>query len=350
MRTGQEEDKPKRINVLSIDGGGIRGIIPAMLLAEIESITGKRICQLFDIIAGTSTGGILALALTKPQGPGSRNPAFKASELVELYEKNGRVIFPKSAWGKFGTIFRAEYPAVGLERLLDQYFGDARLKDALNRVIITSYDIENKKAFFFRSANAKIPVLQGTYDFPMKQVARATSAAPTYFRPARIPKGTPEEYWALIDGGVYANNPTMCAYVEALGLNPDAEICVVSLGTGAAPPLSIAKQADTWGLIGWARPIVSITLEGPGDTVDYQMNRLLRAQNYYRLQAELNDVSDAMDNTDASNISRLKELTQAMITEQSEHIKKACARLLENKKVRTKQVQTPAASRPGRGG
>jgi patatin-like phospholipase/acyl hydrolase len=333
MPTNQKGKKPQRINVLSIDGGGIRGIIPAMVLSEIESRTGKRICQLFDIIAGTSTGGILALGLTKPESPGSSEPAFKAADLVGLYEDNGQAIFPKNAWGKLGTVFRAQYPALGIETLLDKYFGNARLKDALTRVIITSYDVENRNAFFFRSANAKIAAIQESYDYPMKYVARATSAAPTYFPPAKIPKGATKEYWPLVDGGVFANNPAMCAYVEALGLNPNAEICVVSLGTGEAQQTSYADKADTWGLLGWARPIITITMDGPGDTVDYQLKKLLHTRNYYRFQTKLTNVSDALDKTDAANIKRLKEITEEMITEQNERIKKACSRLLENKKV-----------------
>ena len=334
MSTDQAGDKPNRINVLSIDGGGIRGIIPAMVLAEIESRTGKRVCQLFDIIAGTSTGGILALGLSKPKSTGSHEPAFTASQLVELYENNGQVIFPKNRWGKLGNMLRAQYPSSGIEKLLDEYFGDSRLKDALTTVIITSYDIENRNAFFFRSANAQIERIQASYDYPMKYVARATSAAPTYFPPAKISKGTSAEYWALVDGGVFANNPAMCAYVEALKLNPDTavddHICLVSLGTGQSKSSIPYEKAKGWGLTGWARPIIDIALEGPGDSVDYQLSKVLK-RDYYRLQTELTGVSNAMDNVDPSNIQDLKKLAQKMISDQNEHIEKACAKLLENK-------------------
>lgn len=331
MQTDQTKSMPKCINVLAIDGGGIRGIIPGMLLAEIESRTGKHISELFDVIAGTSTGGILALALSKPKSADNSEPAYKASDLIQMYEKDGRTIFPKKVLGKLRMLFGAEYSVAGLEEILGQYFEDARLKDALTRVIITSYDIKNRNAFFFRSTNAKNPSIQANYDYPMKQVARATSAAPTFFLPTQIPKAVRGQYWDLIDGGVFANNPAMCAYVEALGINPEADICLVSLGTGAVPPTSYASKAKTWGALGWVRPIVTITMEGPGDTVDYQLNRLLHATKYFRFQTQLDESSAAMDNTDPANINRLKEFAQRTIEEQDERIKQVCSKLLENK-------------------
>jgi patatin-like phospholipase/acyl hydrolase len=324
---------PDRINVLSIDGGGIRGIIPATILTEIEARTGKRISQLFDIIAGTSTGGILALGFVKPKEHGSKEPAYTGVDMIEMYEKYGNLIFPKRRLSKLGKIFRSEYPTTGLENMLETYFGDARLKDALSTVVVTSYDIENRMAFFFRSSNAKIARIQESYDFPMKSVARATSAAPTYFPPAKIPKGVPSaEYWNLIDGGVFANNPAMCAYVEALGVNPEAEICVVSLGTGATVPTSYAVKADKWGLAGWARPIITITMEGPGNTVDYQLTRLLDTRDYYRFQTQVDEDSAILDNASPANIQRLKDLARKTIAEQSVRFEDACRKLMENKR------------------
>lgn len=333
MSTDQTGKKRQRINVLSIDGGGIRGIIPAMVLEEIEKRTGKPICELFDIIAGTSVGGILALGLTKPKSAGSHEAAFAASELVELFEKKGKRIFPKSIWQKVMILFRAEYPSSGIDKILNEYFGDSRLKDALTPVIITTYDIENRLAFFFRSRKAQDPKLQATYDFPMKQVARATSAAPTYFRPAAIPKGTPAGDWALIDGGVYANNPAMCAYVEARGDLPEAkEICLVSLGTGHATIPIAYKQAKKWGQLGWVRPIIDITLDAPNGTVDYQMKILLpKPGDYYRIQTDLKDVTGGIDDTDESNINGLKDLAEKMIADPKTRIEEICSRLVQNK-------------------
>src|SRR6476646_6047412 len=104
------------IKVLAIDGGGIRGVIPAMLLTEIEKRTGRAIAELFDVIAGTSTGGILALGLTKHNSSGK--PAYSAADLVHLYEAEGQKIFPKSSLSKIHSLFNEKYPAIGIETVL----------------------------------------------------------------------------------------------------------------------------------------------------------------------------------------------------------------------------------------
>ncbi len=334
MSTGQIGGDSHRMNVLSIDGGGIRGVIPAAVLAEIESRTGKPICHLFDVIAGTSTGGILALGLSKPKEVSGAEPEFSASDLLQMYKTDGHRIFPKRTLQRLAKLFGAEYAESGVVGVLDEYFRETRLKEALTTVIVTSYDIERKQAWFFRSRNASNPAIAEEYDFPMKQVARATSAAPTYFPPAHIPQGTSGKYWALVDGGVYANNPTMCAFVEALELKPHMElpeeICLVSLGTGQSTSGIPYEKARGWGLLGWARSIIGIALDGPGDAVHFQMSKLLRA-NYYRFQIDLTGISDAMDNADPSNVRQLEDAAKRMIDAESESIDKACSRLLANK-------------------
>lgn len=155
--------------ILSIDGGGIRGVIPAMVLREIEDQTGRRIAELFDVIAGTSTGGLIALGLACPDdGPA---PRFRAQELVELYEREGKTIFPHHLFGRLRQLGDEKYSADGLEKVLEDTFGDTRLKDALTGVIVPAYDIELREPVFFRSQRAKED--PDTYDFRMRDVARA---------------------------------------------------------------------------------------------------------------------------------------------------------------------------------
>ena len=140
------------IRVLSIDGGGIRGIIPAMVLQELEQRTGEPTCKLFDLIAGTSTGGIIALGLTKP-GPNG-GPQYPARKLLELYEVEGPAIFHQSLGRRLmalGSLLEAKYPASNIEGVLGRYFGDTRLAEALTDVVIPSYELEGRMAWFFRS-------------------------------------------------------------------------------------------------------------------------------------------------------------------------------------------------------
>lgn len=319
--------------VLSIDGGGLRGIIPAMVLAEIEERTGRPIAETFDLIAGTSTGGILALGLTMP-GDGGK-PRYTAKELIRIYEEQGARIFSHRA-SSFGGIFEERYPSEGMEGVLEDYFGEARLKDALTRVLVTSYDIQLRVPFFFRSETAKD---DADYDFPMRKVARATSAAPTYFEPAKVEANGQVDYYALVDGGVFANNPAMCAYVEARAIleardsvSPsEPDLLVVSLGTGQlTDPLSYEAAAG-WGLLWWARPLVDVVLDSGSDTVDYQLRALLSRNDevgcYYRFQKELVGVSDAMDDVRPENVRDLKLLAQTLIDGEEEKLSQLYERL-----------------------
>ena len=165
------------VRILSIDGGGIRGIIPAMVLAEIERRTQRPVAQLFDLVAGTSTGGIIALGLTVPKCPGA--PLYRAQRFVELYEHEGARIFSRSllrAMFAVDNLTLKKYSSTGIEQVLKEYFGDARLRDAVTDVLITSYEIERRFPFFFKSRNAQ---RRSDYDFLARDVARATSAAPS---------------------------------------------------------------------------------------------------------------------------------------------------------------------------
>ncbi|OKH21069.1 patatin [Hydrococcus rivularis NIES-593] len=262
------------LKILSIDGGGIRGIISAIILAEIEKLTQKPISELFALIVGTSTGGILALGLTVPNAEGK--PRYSAEDLIALYENEGGRIFSRSLWHKIraaGNLLEEKYPSDGIKGVLAEYFGETRLKEALTEVLITSYEIEQRIPFFFKSTSAKDSLKTASRDFFMKQVARATSAAPTYFEPIRIETDDLAKSYALIDGGVFANNPTMCALVEAKTTFPDVnDFLVVSLGTGELIRPILYEQAREWGKAEWGQPLLSVVFSGINKTVDYQLH------------------------------------------------------------------------------
>jgi len=303
------------VRILSIDGGGIRGIIPAMVLARLEKLTNRPVAKLFDLVAGTSTGGIIALGLTIPKTP--ERALYGAQEFAEMYEREGHRIFSRSL---FRTLFTQDslvwkkYSSNGIEAVLNEYFGDSRLRDAVTDVLVTSYEIQRRFPFFFKSINARC---RSDYDFPAREVARATSAAPTYFEPMRIPSGTNSDYYTLIDGGVFANNPAACALVEARTTHPHASgYLVVSLGTGSLMqtlPLDLARY---WGVIRWAKPLLDAMFDGESSTVDYQLRELLPT-GYYRFQTTLNGHSTGMDNTSPQNITAIKALANNLIEERS---------------------------------
>jgi len=323
----------KPVKILAIDGGGIRGIIPATVLAHIEQLTGRPIAQLFDLVAGTSTGGILALGLTIPKT--AEAGLYTAQHFVEMYEREGPRIFSRSIVRKLFAVDNLtwkKYSSKGIEQVLRDYFGDARLGDALTKVVITSYEIERRFPFFFKSTNA---CQRPDYDFPARDVARATSAAPSYFEPFKLLTGTASDHYTLIDGGVFANNPAACALVEARSLYPDAiSYLIVSLGTGSLMrnlPLGVAKF---WGAARWAKPLLDIVFDGVSSTVDYQLRQLVpdtpnQCKLYYRFQVELNGHNHSLDNTSSANIQALKELAAGLIEKESGNLEKLCQRLTE---------------------
>jgi patatin-like phospholipase/acyl hydrolase len=319
------------IKVLSIDGGGIRGIIPAMILAHIEEITGKPIAELFNLVAGTSTGGILALGLTKPDTKGQK-PKYAAHELVKLYEEEGTKIFPKSFLSKFGNLREEKYSATGIETVLTKYFGETQLSDVLPNVdvLIPSYEIEQRRPYFFKSSKARTKLGRNKYNFRMKDVARATSAAPTYFEPTKIQSEYGLNNLALIDGGVFANNPAMCAYVEARSTNSESDILVVSLGTGELSKRLPYEKVRDWGPIEWARPILDVTFDGTSDTTHFQLQQLLSAsERYFRFQTSMSDRGDAMDDPSKGNLDYLKDLAENIIHEKGDELERLCELLME---------------------
>ena len=325
--------------ILCIDGGGIRGIVPAVVLDALEQRTGRAISDCFDLIAGTSTGGIIALALTRPDPRG--RPQYTAADVVGFYEDIGPSIFARDPLHRARTLESLGGPrfdAAALRRAMLEYFGDTRLSDALRDDLVPAYDIERREPFFFKSHYART---RPERDFRMRDVALATAAGPTYFEPVRIETKDHVGYRALVDGGVFANNPTMCAWVEALGLfgggspvspvaipvrasranadagpaargrpNPatrplgehieatldvarsgpprvagprytpvvaswDADWLVLSLGTGRNERRIPYAKARGWGLASWATTILDIVFDGVSDTVDHQMRQLL---------------------------------------------------------------------------
>ncbi|HCT83881.1 MAG: patatin [Candidatus Margulisiibacteriota bacterium] len=301
--------KPK-FKVLSIAGGGIRGIIPAIVLCEIEKRAKNRAAKLFDLIAGTSTGGILALGITKPH-PGKPEPEFSAKDLVNLYENEGESIFPGSLFNELRGWICTKYGCAGIEKVLNKYFQDTYLSKSITDVFITSYETETRKPFFFDSKKAKKDI---EYDFFMKDVARSTSAAPTYFSPAYIKTASTLGHYTLLDGGLYANNPAMCAYVEALKRFPenDMDITLVSLGTGIMHHTLFYDKIKSYGKLGWARLIMDVVSDGINETVDYQLKKIL-PENFYSFQVNLSDASESMDDASVNNIQKLKVMAQELI-------------------------------------
>jgi len=313
----------KPFRILSLDGGGIRGLVPALVLASLEAETGKPVADLFDLVVGTSTGGILALALTRKNPP-------SAEELVGLYEKNGARIFDRSLWRKLPgyPLLDEKYSADGLVEVLKEYLIDASLSDATTDVIVTSYALEQRSPFFFKSTKAKDPQTSETHDFPIWEVGRATSAAPTYFEPYKL-TGKSGDSFSLVDGGVFANNPALCALAEAMSMGrTPSDIVMLSIGTGEHTRSIAHEDAVGWGLASWAVPIIGIMMDGVSDTVHYQTSQILSGDSYLRIQGKLTDVMDDMDDASQTNIRALRVFAERLVRDHSKDLKRIAKRLV----------------------
>jgi patatin-like phospholipase/acyl hydrolase len=335
------------VRILSIDGGGIRGIIPAAVLAEL--LGDRRAKDVFHMIAGTSTGGIIACGLCKP------DPPVTPTAMIDLYAKHGAEIFNRPLIWRFpgANLLEEKYDSAALEARLEEILQETRLSEVHDvDLVVPSYAIklgepradgETRAPMFFNSWRARGEILaagqdRDEYDFRLRDVARATSAAPTYFEPAVV-KNVAGQSFGMIDGGVFANNPAMCALAAAYQRygTKDKDYLLVSLGTGFLQRPIPLEEAKGWGLIGWVRPILSVLMDGSADTVSYQLGQILGPR-HFRFDISLgvdraarHAVNDDFDDASPENIKALKAKAQDLIKEQGAAIKKAAAALAGKK-------------------
>jgi patatin-like phospholipase/acyl hydrolase len=316
-------DAAGRINVLSIDGGGIRGIIPARILQQIEQQMGRPLHELFDLIGGTSTGGIIALGLGTSA---NRGGPYSAAELLRLYTDNGPAIFKKSWYTPIKSWFTPKYNPKALDETLGRYFGQAELDSALTPLLISSYDLQSQLPFFFKSHR----IARDTgYNWRLTEAARATSAAPTFFPPLHLARDGAS--YALVDGGIFVNNPAMAAYAEARRLYPEAGgLVIVSVGTGDRDDRITYARAKGWGLLGWAKQIVPVMMDSVSEAVDYELGWIAGAgttSKHYRLEPKLTGVSNEMDDASPANLENLRALAERYLAENRALIDEICRAL-----------------------
>lgn len=298
---------------LSIKGGGIRGVIPGLVIGYIESITGKPVSELFDLVAGTSTGGILAMGLTVPDAEG--RPKYSAEEMTNLYAERGQEIFTRPWLKGLCGLTDERYPHEPLERILKEYFGDAVLRDALTKVMITSYEFVARHPIMFKSWHPETGLIK------MTEAGRATSAAPTYFEPCQVSLN--DILLSLVDGGLKVNHPAMCAYAEMCRLWPDEEYMIVSIGTGKPTREIKFEEAKDWG-INWVPHIIEIAMDGT--EVDYQSKWIL-GETYHDFDTFLDIASDDMDDATPENIKNLRREAAKLIMENVAAIDEVCEKL-----------------------
>lgn len=314
----------KKFRILSLDGGGLRGIIPVMILQELERrMGGKRIHEMFDMIAGTSTGGLITSAITLGDGKGGVK--YSLDTIKDVYMNRGKEIFPQRSGfsnfiGKIKDLKSPKYSDAGIDKVLRELLGNARLTDCVKPVFITTYDMRKNKAVLFKSGHA---VVNPGRNPELYDVCRATSAGPTYL-PAYefIYDGEPT---ICVDGGVYMNNPAVGALVEISKYHntppynrPELEwndICMLSIGTGHYTRDVTALDVKTWGQLDWVVPISDIMMHGVNQTTDYEARELLDKGNYMRLTIDIKDATkaDMADSSDETRNYLISEVQQQLL-------------------------------------
>ncbi len=327
----------KAINVLSIDGGGIRGLIPLYVLREIELRLGRRgirkpLTRVFDLMAGTSAGALIVLALNAPgsAGPAAGRsdgaPQFSVDDLIAFFEKHGIVIFPHGMFEQLREIahfFRDKYSARPLENLMLSLFGDRTLRQAVSNVLVTAYDVENRRPFLFRKRAFQGKGAVET-DFYMRDIVRAATAAPTFFEPAIIETASRlKDAFCLVDGAVFAQNPSLAAYVEARAIfGRNRRLNIVSLGTGARQLSLDRNTIRHWGYYDWFSPahgvpLPNLMVEGQTRSTDAYLSSL-QDVTYIRIEGNARNCSDDFTDARSWNLECIKEETRKLIEEQSD--------------------------------
>jgi uncharacterized protein len=306
------------IRILALDGGGMRGIIPARFLQLLEirlneqrkakGLGPKPLYSYFDIIAGTSTGGLISAALTMPSPTRPGLPKFSLQEIIDIYTKDGERIFPKPGlWRKMkGYVLGGEtlYAPDGIEAVLREKMADVRLKQTLKPVLICSYDIYNNEPRFFKSREAHETEEE---NFTLFHACRSTSAGPTYFPPCNFKHGSRQ--FNCIDGGVYINNPSIGALAELikhsryyLGERRIEEtlsnVHVLSVGTGRYTGQLSIRESERMSAVKWIQPLLDIMMYGVNQTTDYVQKQVLEEKtNYIRFNVVVDKKEySAMDN------------------------------------------------------
>lgn len=322
----------RKFRILSIDGGGLRGIIPLQVIREIEKLTGQPVHKTFDLIAGSSTGGLLACALSFGDNDlvVGNTRKYSLDEIQEIYLTRGGEIFPKHNFLKrnyndLRKWFRPQFNPTSLNNILFEYFADNRLTSCLKPIFITSYNIHRNKPIYFTTREA---TTEEGKNSKLVDICRATSAAPTYFPSFSF--NFDSENIVCIDGGIVMNNPSIGALVEVLG-NSDykhyrvdnerldlKDISILSLGTGIIKKNLKSINSHRWGRLKWIKPVIDISTGGPVKVVDTQISTIFKSsnleKNYFRIDIDIDEQYSEMSDSSPNTLQHLLDDAQSQIT------------------------------------
>lgn len=307
--------RPYRI--LSIDAGGVRGLVSAIWLSRLEDLLGTPIYKHFDLVVGTSSGAVLAAAIAS---------GMPANQFVSVFRDHIHEIFPASA-RRGGVTQRLlalrrgpKYDGVGLEKILREIFADRQMSDLKCHTMIASYNLLNRRSLFFKSWKAEHAPL------PVWGVCKASASAPAYFPSHVMRVGLAD--LPLADGAIMAGTPAVNAIAEALRLNRSQghgtgmeNFIMLSVGTGKSNRHISIDEGQNWGAFDWSAPLIGLVGDGGADAADYMCQQFLAPGHYVQLQTGLDAASDEIDDADETNLNTLASVAQHYLTNQGGNLK-----------------------------
>nr|AJP06344.1 PLP2 [Pinus tabuliformis] len=292
-----------KVRILSIDGGGMHGIVAGRTLAYLEEALQKktgdseaRIADFFDVVIGTGVGGLIAAMLFANDGSG--RPLCRAEEVWRLLAEEGSRMFKPTSGGIFAKFRRkgANFSGKSMERVLKRLFSakDGRsltLKDTLKPILIPCYDLSSAAPFLFSRADA---LETDNFDFRLWEICRAAAAVPGFFEPVQLSSVDGQTICTAIDAGLVMSNPTAAAITHVVHHKQEfplvvgvEDLLVLSVGTGQFDRAYNYEKVRRWGADQWAKPVITIVGDGISDTVDHAISMAFgqSRRNYVRIQS-----------------------------------------------------------------
>jgi uncharacterized protein len=274
----------RTMNLLTIDGGGVRGIIPASVLAYVEARAGRPVADLFDLVAGASTGSLIAVALSKPGDDG--RPSLAARQVAESYMQDVQRLFPSGVMLDIETtdgLLRPKFSAQALEALLQARLADLHLSELIGHVLVPTYDLRTNQARIFSSVRARQDPAE---DFRVREMLRASTAAPSIYPPKSLTSRDGATALLGVDASLFVNNPAELAEAEARALWPGQSLTLLSLGTGVQST-PVVDLASDFGLVDWIPGLLYVVAYGQESMATLETVRQLNRDGAPRDRYEL---------------------------------------------------------------
>lgn len=316
------------IRILSIDGGGVRGIIPLYVLKYFEEKSGKPISDLFDVVMGTSTGAIASVYLSLP---GENNtPRYSVQKVLDIYTKMSKGLF-FNPWyhslltlnGWIGPKYLSSHEyAIGKKEIGSLYFDQL-----LTNVIVPVYDVYNRSGLVFCNWNTTTRD-SGNTNFSVADLLMGATAFPGIF--PLVIFGSNGTTYSLADGGLFAYNPEIAAAFLAMETYPNKKYILVSLGTGEMDSIFSPKKLVDWGLLRWLMNFVPSILDSTSKFSDFLMKKSPPPHlEFFRLNTKISAHGAALDNVSHKNIQQLHQDGARLVNERKSELDAILGKLLK---------------------